>query len=354
MAFGFSLENIVLPFLFIIAPFLSLIIPVSLLFGTMIGFMRLSADNEFTVLLSSGMSLKRIFLPTLLVALFTFLITFLASISLEAWGRREFDRFVFRKTKTEIDNIIRLKVQEGAFIDDFLGYIFYTEKIAKDRVHYERVLIAPSRDSKESDFVLTAAYAEIQGSVKDGFLNLNLYDGTSYSFNEVTREVSMMRFEKAGINLLSAFREKVFGAIDEDYRSYQIFKLHHFVQDLQKNPTTHNNGVFLRSRYLLHSRLANPMVVFVFAILGMVLGVHEARQPKKWSYFLAIFTTIAALVTTVCFRWLAEQGYMHGILAAWLPQGIFLVVAAFFFAQKNRLPISENILSLRNFPFMRR
>lgn len=353
MAFGFSFENIVLPFLFIIAPFLSLIIPVSLLFGTMIAFMRLSADNEFTVLLSSGMSLKRIFLPTCFVALLTFLITFLASISLEAWGRREFDRFVFRKTKTEIDNIIRLKVQEGAFTDDFLGYIFYAEKIAKDRVHYEHVLIAP-RDGKESDFVLTASRAEIQGSVKDGFLNLNLYDGTSYSFDEVSREVSMMRFEKAGVNLLSAFREKVFGALDEDYRSYQIFKLNTYVQELKEQPEARNKGVFLRSRYLLHSRLANPMIVFVFAILGMILGVHEARQPKKWSYFLAIFITITSMFTTACFRWFAEQGYMHAILAAWLPQAGFLLVACFFFAQKNRLPISENILSLRNFPFMRR
>ena len=102
MAFGFSLENIFLPFLFIIAPFLSLIIPVSLLFGTMLAFLRLSGDGEYTVLLSAGMGLKRMVLPVLSVATITFAITFVASTSLEAWGRRELDRFVFRKTKTVV------------------------------------------------------------------------------------------------------------------------------------------------------------------------------------------------------------------------------------------------------------
>ena len=356
MAFGFSWENILLPFLFIIAPFLSLMIPVSFLFGTMLAFMRLSADNEYTVLLSSGMSLRRAVGPIFFVASVIFLAALVASTSLEAWGRREFDRFLFRKTKTEIDNIVRLKIQEGTFVDNFLGYIFYTEKIAKDRVHYEKVLIAPMRESKESDFVLTAMRAEITGSVKDGFLHMILHDGMSYSLDENTNEVTTLQFDRADLDLLRAFREKVFGSgtLEEDYRSFPIVRLYNFVKNLEKDASKQDDGEFLRARYLLYSRLLNPLIVFLFALLGMILGIHDARQQRNWSYFLAILATMASLITIVGFRWLAEQGFLGAILAASLPLGIFAILAGFLFYQKNRLPISENILSPKNFPLIGR
>lgn len=356
MAFGLSLENILLPFLFIIAPFLSLMIPVSFLFGTMLAFMRLSADNEYAVLLSAGMNLRRAITPIFHLSIVVFVMALFASTTLEAWGRREFDRFLFRKTKTEIDNIVRIKVQEGTFVDDFLGYTFYTEKISQSRVHYNKVLIAPKRESRESDFVMTAAEADIEGSIKDGFLKMVLHNGSSYSYDDTKNEVSTLEFEHAELDLLRAFREKVLGKerIDEDYRSYPIDRLYHFVKNLENDPKRPNEGEFLRSRYLLHSRVANPFMVFLFALIGIVLGIHDSRKQKNWSYFLAIVSIMSVLVTIVCFRWFAEQGLLDARLAAWIPFGIFGVIAVFLFYQKNRLPISENILSPKNFPFLGR
>ncbi len=356
MAFGLSLENILLPFLFIVAPFLSLMIPVSYLFGTMIAFMRLSADNEYAVLLSAGMNLRRVMIPVLYLSIGVFSLAFFASTSLEAWGRREFEQFLFQKTKTEIDNMIRLKVQEGVFVDNFLGYIFYTEKMGENRIHYENVIIAPMRESKESDFVLTAKGADIEGSVKDGFLHMVLHRGLSYSYDDLTKEVTVLEFERAELDLLRAFREKVFGneRADLDYRSFPIDKLYYFISELEDKTKRQNEGEFLRARYLFHSRIANPFMVFMFAIVGTVLGIHDSRKQKNRSYFLAILCTMASLLTIVCFRWLAEQGLLDAKYAAWLPLGIFAIIAGFLFYQKNRLPISENILAPKNFPFIGR
>ena len=356
MAFGFSLENILLPFLFIIAPFLSLMIPVSYLLGTMIAFMRLSADNEYAVLLSAGMNLRQIFLPTLYLSVIIFFMAFFASTSLESWGRREFDHFLFRKTKTEIDNIIRLKIQEGSFVDNFLGYMFYTEKIAKDHTHYEKVLIAPMKNSKNNDFIITAARAEIEGSVKDGYMYMVLRDGMSFTYDDTSDEIATVKFKKAELDLLKAFREKVFGkdTLEEDYRSYTLFRLYEFVKKLANDPARKDDGEYLRSRFLFHSRMVNPLMVFIFGMLGMILGIYDSRKQKNWSYFLAIVTIISILVTMVGFRWLAEQNYLDAVLAAWSPFLIFSMIVSFVFYQKNRLPLSENILSPKNFPFLGR
>ncbi|MBI2602572.1 MAG: LptF/LptG family permease [Deltaproteobacteria bacterium] len=350
VAFGLSFENLFLPFLFIIAPFLSVIIPISLLFALLISFLRLSMDGEYTALLSSGYSLRRILFPVFLVSLGAFVFAGVASMSLEAWGRREFERFVFRKTKTEIDNLIKFKIQEGVFVGDFLDYVFYTEKIAPDRIHYTHVLLAPSADEKKAtDFVMTAEHAEIRGSVKEGFLRMVFHNGVSLALGEDGTTVSTLQYDKADIDLLRVFREKITGtgSADEDYRSYSIGRLYNFV-DARMKEERWTEGEFLRARYLLHARLASPFLVFIFAIFGLILGIQEARKPKNWSYFLAILTVIGNFVLVAAFRWLAERGDMHGALAAWIPIGILLVGSAFLLYQKNRLPISENILGWRN------
>lgn len=352
MAFGFSLENILLPFLFIVAPFLSLMIPISYLFGTMLAFMRLSADNEYAALLSAGINLRQNLVPIFYFSAIVFFFTAFASTSLESWGKRQFEEFLFRKTKTEIDNIIRLKIQEETFADNFLGYMFYTEKVHKN-FNYENVLIAPMGGNK-NDFLMTAAKANVKGSMQDGFLNMVFYDGRTYSYDPISQQMSAMTFETAEVDLLRAFKEKVFGnaKLDEDFRSFSVFKLYQYVKNLEKDPEKMKEKDYLRSHYLFQSRLANPFLVFFFAVLGIILGIHDIRMQKNKSYFLAILSTMGVMISIVFFRWLAEEGHLNAIYAAWLPIFFYLMASAFLIYQKNRLPVSENILAPRNFPFL--
>jgi lipopolysaccharide export system permease protein len=91
-AFGLSLENIFLPFLYIVLPFMSFNIPIAYLFAVMISFGRLSADGEWAALLASGYSLARAAIPVMIIAGFLYGLGLLCSMHLEAWGRREIGR----------------------------------------------------------------------------------------------------------------------------------------------------------------------------------------------------------------------------------------------------------------------
>jgi hypothetical protein len=46
VTFGLSVENLLLPFLFILMPFISIIVPISIMFAILLAFSRLSADGE--------------------------------------------------------------------------------------------------------------------------------------------------------------------------------------------------------------------------------------------------------------------------------------------------------------------
>ncbi|NRA45417.1 MAG: YjgP/YjgQ family permease [Oligoflexales bacterium] len=349
VTFGLTAENILLPFLYIIVPFLQIIIPISYLFGIMISFSRLSSDGEITALLAAGYSVKRAMLPALMIAFTLYIAGALCAIHLEAWGRREFVQFIYRKTQTEIDNMVRFKIQAGVFLNDFLDYVFYTEKISENRTHYKNVLLAPRNKSKDN-FVILSPDAQITGSVAEGNLRMVLFEGVSYSLDAQTERSSSLTFKRAEIDLLRVFQEKIIGedTARDDYRSYTAKDLRSYVKKMEESPTKHPD--FLKASYLYYSRFANPFIVFAFTFFGIIMGIQEQRHGKNRGYLGSILVIISCFVIMVAFRWLAENAHIPPLVASWFPQLMVLLFASFCIFQKSRLPPSEPILALKNFP----
>ena len=352
VTFGLSAENIFLPFLYIIVPFLPIIIPISYLFGVMISISRLSSDGEITALLASGYSLRKIFMPVFYTGCVLYLVGVACAVNLEAWGRREFVQFIYRKTQTELDNMVRFKIQSGVFLNDFLDYVFYTSEVSSDRVNYKNVLIAPHVKSKKN-FIMMAPHGKITGSVEKGDLRMILFNGISYSLQDDGVNTSTLKFKKAELDLLRVFQEKIIGedTARDDYRSYTFEELREYVKEIEKKNEKTDNS--LRVTYLYYSRFANPFIVIAFAFFGLIFGVFEQRHNKNRGYLGSIMTIIVSFVTSVTFRWLGEMGHVNIFFSIWAPQILILMIGVFCVFQKNRLPSSEPIFAIRNLPFFK-
>jgi lipopolysaccharide export system permease protein len=354
VAFGLSLENVLLPFLYLILPFLSMAIPMAYLFAVMLTFARLSADGEYAALLAAGYALKRAAVPVMLVASVLYVVAAAAALNLEAWGRRELVQFLYRKTQTELDNMVRYKMQEGVFLDDFLGYVLYAEKISTDRTRFENVMLGPGGNSSGSGFTILAPSGNISGSVETGDLRLSLDFGVAYATRPNTDKTTILKFNRAEIDLLKVFQEQILGAdaAEDDYRSYRPGELMTFIDQL-KQQKDRDEGLYRRATYLLHQRIGTPFSVIVFALFGMVLGVADPRRGKSIAYVGVIATIIGAYVLKTAFQSLSDSGDLSAIWAAWLPNLVLLAFGAFLVFQKNRLPPSEGTLDPMNFPFRR-
>ena len=354
VAFGLTLENIFLPFLYIIVPFLPVIMPMAIAFGMMVTFARLSSDGEHTALLAAGYPLRRMVMPILLLASTVYLATTFCALNLEAWGRREFVQFIYRKTQTELDNIVRYKIQPGVFLADFLGYVLYTEGVGDNRRSYSNVMLAPGRQSS-GDFVLFAPRASILGTVESGDLRMKLFDGVSFSSRSV-HETSTLRFEQAEIDLLRMFQGKILGddSAKDDYRSYTFSQLGAYVSKLRARPNYEADRVYLKAYYLYVSRFANPFLVFALCLFGVMLGIQEQRRGKGGGYAGAIAAVIGSFVLVVAGRWAAEQGHLPVILGASAPPLMTLLLSLFLFRQRNRLPPAESVWNIRFWPIFSR
>jgi lipopolysaccharide export system permease protein len=344
VAFGVSLENILLPFLYIIIPFLSFNIPISYLAAVMLAFSRFSSDGEYAAMLASGFPLKRAAKPVLIIAVILYFIACYCAVYGEAWGRKELVNFYFRKTQTEVDNLIKHRLQEGVFSEDFMGYMLYAEKISADRSRFGNMMIAPTAGSKER-FTILAPTGAINGSVSEGRLNLLLEKGVLHSSNRERGEQSVLKFDQMEIDLLSMFRERILGGdeVKDDYRSYPPVELYKYVSSIEKNPDV-PRAIYYKARFLMHQRIATPFIVIVFACFGMALGVTDPRSGKNKAYLGAIVGIISGYVVLMTFKWFAEKGTISAPIAAWVPNAALLLFAWFLMYQKNRLPPSESPL----------
>jgi len=360
VTFGLSLENVFLPFLYLILPFISIAVPMAYLFAVILTFGRLSADGEYPGLLAAGYSLKRAAMPVMAVAVVLYGVASMAALHLEAWGRRELVQFLYRKTQTELDNMVKYRMQSGVFLDDFLGYVLYAEKISADRSKFENVMLAPGGDAAKRDagFVLLAPTGAISGSVQTGDLKMSLDSGVAYATRAGDPDappVSVLKFNRAEIDLLRIFHEQILGSdsASDDYRSFGPRQLYEFTQKIDTTEPK-NLSLYRRASYLFHSRLGSPFAVVTFALFGMVLGISDPRRGKSWGYIGAIVTIIGGYVMVMGFKRFAEAGQLSAPLAAWLPNSVLLIFGAFLVYQKHRLPPSESTLDLDNLPLIGR
>jgi lipopolysaccharide export system permease protein len=342
VAFGVSLENILLPFLYIVVPFLSFNIPISYFAAVMLAFSRFSSDGEYAAMLAGGFPLRRAAIPVMIIAVILYVVSCFCSVYGEAWGRKELVNFYFRKTQTEVDNLIKYRLQEGVFSEEFFGYMIYAEKISADRTRFGNIMLAPAAGSKDR-FTILAPTGGISGSVLEGKLNLVLEKGMLHSANHETNEQSVLKFDQMEIDLLRVFRERILGGdeANDDYRSYPPVQLYDYITTIEKDPAV-DRITYYKARYLLHKRIATPFIIIIFACFGMALGVTDPRSGRNRAYVGAIGGIIGGYVVVMAFSWFAEKGSISAPFAAWIPNIIMLAFALFLMYQKNRLPPSES------------
>ena len=347
--FGISLENILLPFLFILLPFFTFLIPMAFIFSVFLGFSRLSSDGELTAMLASGFSLRQAFIPVFMMGVVLYGLGAYSASYFEAWGRREYMAFSHRKAQTAIDNMLRVNLRSGVFLDNFLGYVLYSESISPDGTYMENVLLAPGRGQEKQNFILFAPSATIVGSVETGDLKMSFDYGMIHSSRPNSEESSVVKFKSMEIDLLRIFQDQIFGSDSfvDDYRSYPPQKLRDFLATVRNSETDENRQVYYKANFLFHQRFGMPFATIVFAFFGLIFGIQDERRGKSYGYVMTIVVIMIGYVIFMTFKWLAEKGLIDGIIGAWFPNVILGFFGGLLLWQKDRLALSESPLDPR-------
>ena len=83
----------------------------------------------------------------------------------------------------------------------------------------------------------------------------------------------------------------------------------------------------------LNRRFSLPFACFVFAFVGVPLGIQNQRSGKGAGFSLSIGVILVYYVVLSAGKTLGERGIVHPAIAVWSPDFAFLLLGAYLFAK---------------------
>lgn len=326
---------------YIFIPFLGYIIPMSLLLTILLALGRLSADNEITAMKSSGISLYQIVFPIGVFACGAFLLTTILTLYAYPWGFRSLRDFAFKVAKTQSEAAI----QERVFNDDFEGMVIYIDKTPVTGEPLQGVFISDKRDPGMSTTIV-AKEAYITSDPESMAVNLRLIDGNFHRAGKEANSYQMGRFTTYDINLdltasFSELKKK-----KKKFREMTFSELKHAIDTQGQDAPDFNE---IKVEY--YKKFTIPFACFVFALLGIPLGIRKVRGGKSYGFIMSLLVILIYYLLLITAESVGKSGAIPPLFSMWLPNitlgalGIYLFTNA---ARETSSPILIRISHLTN------
>jgi lipopolysaccharide export system permease protein len=303
-----------------------LALPFSALFGALLGFTRLMADNEITALRTSGIPLSRIVRLPLVAGLVLFVAAYGINERITPFASdlstRSFYQIVY-KTAT-------LPIQPHVFRSDpSVGKTFYINNVEPDGVTMDGVQIFEDNRAALFQNVITARTARIDGT------NLVLKNATQITF-KANGDIEAVAYGK-NITVGLPFgqgAQSFFSAALNDPNTMDSKQLS---QQIKIREATGQGGSQLNSdKITLASKLANPFASFIAIVIALPCAVIFGKKGRALGIAAAIVLLFLYYILGAMSAALGKNGAMDPYLAAWLPNIVVGITGLALIARAER------------------
>jgi lipopolysaccharide export system permease protein len=306
---GVGLDVVGRLLLYVIPYFLAHSIPMATMLAVLLGFMRLSADNEITALKSAGVSMKQLLLPVVALATLTWAVTTAFTIWAMPWGQHKFENLVFEVAQSRAD----LALKERVFLDAVSGLVIYVNRLPAPGA-LENIFVVDERDRSKT-YTVVAKRGKIFPA-KDDQITLRLYDGTIHNVGNDRKTAQNASFKTYDV------------AIDASYISNAQRDGKHakemYLTELYAEMKSHEPGSrkYLKAEIELQQKFALPMACFIMALIALPLGTHW-KSGRSWGVGIGLAVFLGYYLIFSLSWNLGDTGSYPPIIGVWLPNVLF-------------------------------
>lgn len=315
---------------------LGVTIPMSLLTGLLIGLGRLSSDREAVALLSCGVSPYRLLRPVLLMAVIAAASTTYVMIKVIPDSNQTYREITFDIVTKLVANDIRPRV----FFEGFPGWVIYARDEPQQGDGWKDVLVAHTTKPDTPPEVFLASGGRVILNREQRRVDLVLTDGTRYSAGSQA-ETETYRFP-ADLTL-ALNPDTVFGKqeLARGITEKTIAELRADADGkLRNNPPYSPHPELIK----IQQKFSIPVACFVFAFIGLALGLTVARDGKLGGFVIGVVVIFAYYIVLFLAdaqtrghyhqieeaRQLGSASFLNANVSAWWPNiilGIFGISA---------------------------
>lgn len=331
IAKGVPVADVARLLIYMLPSFSFITIPMALLLAMLLAFGRLSADNEITALKSGGISLYGVLPPVILFAFLAYTVTTIITVYALPWGNTAFKTLLY-----DVINVrVNISLKDRVFNDDFPGLVIYVARHDEASHQISGVLIYDERDPEEPSTIF-ARSGMIMTDPDRKTLRLRLLDGGVHRLKGKSN-YQLMEFDRYDLSVNFQQTYKIVPTANE---LDMTFKELRYAMKL-----TGFDPKIIRDLHLeFHRRLAFPFACFVFALIGVPLGLQNRRSGKSSGFSLCLLVLLIYYITLSIGKTLGQKAILHPALAMWLPNLLFITLGIYLFrktAAEKRMAIFE-------------
>ncbi|MDP1622310.1 MAG: LptF/LptG family permease [Bacteroidales bacterium] len=274
---------------------------------------RMASDSEIIAILSSGISFRRMLYPYFLSAMVIGLFSFLLANFIIPYTNRsmfEFEKQYINNPKEFSEQNIHKQISPGTFIymENFniktgAGWKFTLEKFAGLKLVYKLSADRIEWDSIGSQWKISNYYER----------KLN---GMSESISTGTRLDTTLPFRPA------EFTEDV-----EEVKIMNYFMLERHI----KKKKMRGDPDLIKFKVKKYERIAFPFATLILTLIGVSVSSRKVRGGIGFHLGLGLALTFLYILFMQIFTVFATFGDLPPLIAVWIPNIIFGVVALFLY-----------------------
>jgi len=296
---------------------IALTFPMAMLLASLMSFGRLSSSSEIVAMKCGGLSFYRLAAPVFLVALAVSFFSMAFNEILVPRANAAYSYIVHY----EIMKNTRPKSQEHVVIKDIasgkMERLTYARRFDEDL----SMLMGVTIQEYDKDRLVRIENAE-KALWKDG--SWTMLNGIIYDMTEDGRVERTMRFVEQAMPV-----EKAPATIARDQKRPEemtIRELKQHISILKREQV--RTGFF---EVELHQRIAVPFACFIFALIGVPLGIQRQRSSSSIGLGISVIVIFAYYAVMSMTMALGQGGTLPAAVAVWIPNllgltaGVFLV-----------------------------
>ena len=291
--------------------YLTLVIPLAMFLGVLLAIRKLALSSELDALLSCGLSLHRllvpsIFIATILLAINVIVVGFVQPYSLYAYEELIFDvrsgalgAAIKSNEFTNLGDGLTLRIEESQNSGRELIDIF-----------------AQKEDADGHIFSVSAKKGSFFASPDQKYIILRLFDGSLIDFDASQDRPRILNFDMHDLPLEVPMFEQFRSRGDEANEMTYV--------ELWDRRNEGNTAITAT----LHSRAARALSILIVPFLAVPLGLVAKRSGRALGISVGVFILLLYHKVLEFGLDFAAEGSLDPLLSIWFPTAIFMGVTA--------------------------
>ena len=261
---GVSVVEVFLIMIYISPSYLSLTVPISVLFASVATFNQFSASNEWVAMKSCHLSFLQIMKPVIIFSVIAYLISVIIMVYALPWGNYAYKQKTFEIIKKRA----HINIQPNILNYDFKNLVIIAE--AREKKNTLKGIFIADTTETNSTRIITANKAIIIPNKETLKIRLVLTKGTIHELKDKLNEYQTINFDTYEINLSLPNTAELEKDALVGHRELSVKLLLKQIKDFEQRslPT-------YAAKVELSKKFAIPFACLLFGILGAPLGVHS-------------------------------------------------------------------------------